>query len=363
MNNLTNEITGGVRKNKLLVNYSERVKNISRQSFLRKIANVGNKTELFTCTLNDLAGSVIRQQVTGNEFNRGEGIINKARAEEIIKNFYPDGFGMVTLVDNGDGTYTISDGHHRLFAITEMASRGLLENFGHVLVSVEVTGKKDGLKNYATKGSAVGHSLINKLTDPRLGLGNMLVHFIKKIPFGSYRDVSIINKKMYPQLSAIMYTIATTKDAEELNLSEALKAKTLITKIANFLPEELDFKVTSADEKKLVNAVSFTIEILTEFIKLNDKNKGTSQEVSLDAMASNILGNATVFALFVWDRYSGREYLTGIEAKTIATRMTDKIEDVDITASLLSGKKVAKATKKFYELVRTKKKDVFGFKD
>lgn len=330
---------------------------LSGSAFLKIHMDVFQSSSIGSCTLGDLADAALRNQIFMYKNNRGSGIIKESWVLEKAEKFYPDGFGMIVLVDVGHNRYKINEGHSRMQTLLYMRQIGTLKKYEKIVVPVQVVRDPDQfMEVYRSTNANHGHHIKDKLTNPDYGLGREVNNFLNIVDNIRYRDIKIVTKSHVKQIALMLYG-TTIKSDDGVSFLDLMKNNGKITELSNLLPDEFELRFSHHNKAKLKDSFNFALDVMKEVITLTDLKGGASEKASISTIGQHILGSAMFFGLLAWDRYSDSGNLTTIDAKRIAKNLVDKASWTDRELSLLSSKKGMKdAMQSFYEIIRTKRK-------
>lgn len=350
MNNLqtTNDFEKTVRKNAV------------GSPFFRVVAEIGENSKLALTTATELVNAVLKGQLINYSRNRGSGKISTSRVEEIVKNFNVDDLGQITVAYLGDGYYQLRDGHHRVYALLALYEQGKLPG-NDVGISLRIVPESEKMRAYANLNNVRSHSLKDKVTNEDLGLGKLIKKVLVQADLAPELGVTILDDRKKSLIGQILISIAEMEDSKNTDFSNMIRySGKRIKAVSNELPEDFSVKLSGKDATDIVAAINFAITAMKYFIKLEDLNKGQKSTASLSSSGQNIVSNGMLFAAIVWDKYTDRHTFGQLDPKTIGKKLSDKVDDAVVAASLMSAKKYSEAFQFFFRIIRTKETNVLG---
>lgn len=335
-------------------------KNAVSSPFFKPLTEVGEKSTLAVATARDLVSAVLRGQLINYARNRGSGKINMDRVAEIVKNFNVDDLGHITIAEIGGGHYQLRDGHHRMYALLALNEQNKLPS-DDVNISLRIVPESEKMRAYVNLNNVRSHSLKDKVTNEDLGLGKLIKKVLVQADLAPELGIKVVDDKKKALIGQMLIAASELEDAKSSDFSEMVRySSRRIKVVANELPEDFSVKISSKDTNEIVVAIDFAITAMKYFIKLEDLNKGQKSVANLSSSAVNIVNNGMLFAAIAWDKYTNRHTFGQLDARTIGKKLSDKVNDVEIAASLMSAKKYNEAFQFFFRIIRTKETNVLG---
>lgn len=335
-------------------------KNAVGSPFFKVLSSIGEKSSLAVTTAKDLVNAVLKGQLINYARNRGSGKINMARVEEIVKNFNVDDLGQITIAEVGGGHYQLRDGHHRVYALLALYEQGKLPS-DDVGVSLRIVPESEKMRAYANLNNVRSHSLKDKVTNEDLGLGKLIKKVLVQADLAPELSVKIVDDKKKALIGQIIIAASEMSDPKNSDFSEMVRySAKRIKSVSNELPEDFSVKLSNKDQIEIVASIDFAIAAMKYFIKLEDLNKGQKSVANLSSSAQNIVNNGMLFAAIAWDKYTNRHTFGQLDSKTIGKKLSDKVNDAEVAASLMSAKKYSEAFQFFFRIIRTKETNVLG---
>lgn len=335
------------------------IKENPKAGFLAPVCAIGDgNTLLCTTTIEKIVTERQKGIVEKNPDNRGTGTIDYNRVAEIAGNFKIGGFGEPELILQSDGSFMINDGHHRIEALVELSKNEIFQKIKDYTIALEVKKAKNSIESYAIKNSGKLHTILQKLTDSRLALGQSIELFLQNINTAPFFGVNMLESDKYVQIASLLLAISEHKGGKNLTYKDLVKYRSTVNKNASKLPHELRLNLRSSDVTNLVNSINYVLETMRYFVKISDSYDGRKAKAKLAKYERQIVGNSLFFLLLVWDKYSGVEMFTDLTPNRLASALNKKAEELVHTLSLLSGKSLTKAIPQIYTLLRTKTESV-----
>lgn len=346
------EFTFGHRKSNLILNHD---------LFATPLHRIGTKSQLYVVRIGDLVDAVLKGQIFGYKKNRGTGQPEVTLANEIAASFKPDAFGTIFLADQDNGTFKVNEGHSRICALLIMRQQETIDSHNDTFVTVQVSPSEMALAIYSDVNHQRGHSIKAKLTNDDYPFGKLLKRFFSGVNTSDFRGVEIVGKGHYPLTAQLLYIIGTADDPTTIDFSQVSRiASKEVARLANKIGDEFNLSVPLKRQEELTKAYNYAIDVFSDLVMENDQSNGKGDRAKLPSLVNSVLSSTMLFMFLVWDKYTGANIITELDAKTLAARMSNKISDLSIATSMLSAKSFPVGKKKLFDILRTKKKDVFS---
>lgn len=316
-----------------------------------KLVN-GNLTrvDISTQELLELAESNV---IIPYEKNRGGVRLNRQVIKSIQYNYNPDCIGVIHVEDLHNGQFKLCDAHHRLIGMRlRFRNNGFKKSELDSIIEIKIApDSKTGHELYAKLNCSRGHTTRNKILNDDLGMGEIIQKVLDKAKI----EKNNISSAYCNQIAYAIVFLAE-KDIKATSYRDLKRDRRKMAPLVGLTPNELAevFKFSQEKEKTLANALNYVVEIYKKFEELNMHELKLGKPV-MDATAKQIKNNASLFGYFLWDKASGRNQVTYLDAHTIAKRMTLKnnwvksaSEQFRIDCDMASGRIV--------ELLTTKKR-------
>lgn len=306
----------------------------------------GKKTSEFGMTYyityRELYNAVKAGQVIPYENNRGANGTSQSRVDRYAEKFEPGFFGMI-YVEKTDTTDIFKEitGHHRVGALVQAVDDGeVTDTVLDTVFPFSVVEKGKGLSVYGAEGSSKGHTKRAKITNPDLGLGQILEKIITQVKAPSPLDVEDVVRPQYQ--NAIIYTtlkVQTTSSSDwiKLNYADICRNKKSGTEVyVDLTPDELEevLKITASTQKKVADSLQWVVEVYYNFIK---RNMDDPKKISINRLpdyASDLLRQASFFGLLLWAKVSDVPF-TRAKPDRVARKMKKNNQKILKNAKLL----------------------------
>ena len=324
------------------------------------VSNVGDGVVLATVKLRDLISGMKEGYVVDYEKNRGNGKLNSSKVKTIAANYDINKLGIITIADFGNGLFKKADAHHRSAAILMKNDgvngfRGFSNTELDQEVSLHVIPKEDFIRVYSGLNSNNGHSSRQKVLNTDLGLGKLIQDILDL----QEKETSV-QEKFYTTIARCVYAYTGQMDlgVKQSSYADISLDRRVVSDDAGLSKADFDVKVTKTQKEEIAEALDYVNETYLQFRNLNNLNSGTkNKSVKLNATGRSIMSNASLFGFILWDRLSGRKYITGLTAKNLALRITEKDAQIERQAKdILNSVSRDNAADKIVQYICTKKR-------
>ena len=191
--------------------------------------------------------------------------------------------------------------------------------------------------------------------------GKMIKKILTQADLAPELGIKIVDDKKKALIGQMLIAVSEMKDTTDTDFSEMVRySSKRIKAISNELPEDFSLKITQKENSEFVSAIDFAIATMKYFVKLEDQNNGQKSSANLSSSGQNIVNNGMLFAAIVWDKYTNRHTFGQLDPKTVGKKLSAKVGDAEVAASLMSAKKYNEAFSFFFRIIRTKETNVLG---
>ncbi len=252
------------------------------------------------------------------ENNRGERGVSASRVKEMVRDFYPQGFGSIYVAHFGDFLMHI-DGHHRGDATVEVAADSKKSHLLDFPTTLILCHPNDLVKTYQKVNAMKSHTGAEKITNPDLLLGS----YIKK--FG---DLSGFDVGKHA-LNLMDCVIAAKDNGEQFYIADVFAARPKTVSLLDSGLDKEDFKISPKLKSKTVEALKAFKMVEQEVIaKSPMTNRGTPR---IDSNVRAVLQSPGFVMAFVSDYMSNGTAFKGFSSrnpKLLANTLISKAKPI-----------------------------------
>lgn len=325
-----------------------------------QIGTVGDNVVVATIKLRNLISAMKNGFLVDYEKNRGTGRLNQAKARKIAMNYDVNKLGTITVANFGDGIFKKADAHHRsggilikndgLNGISPFTNAELEQD-----VSLQIIQKEDFIRVYSGLNANNGHGSRAKVLNTDLGLGSLIDQILSL-----QQQESSVKEKFFTTIARCVYAYIglLDKPIKESSYAEISLDRKFVSEDAGLSKEEFDVKVSKAEKEIIAKALDYVNETYAQFKKLNNLSTNKkSNTIKLNATGRSLMSNASFFGFLLWDKLSGREYVTYLSPKNLALRITEKDAQIERQAKdILNSVSRDNAAEKIVAYICTKKR-------
>lgn len=287
--------------------------------------------------------------------NRGNGRLDNKKVNDIARDWNIIGLGTFPIEDQGDGTFKMVDAHHREAATMKrlIEMNGISEEDLDKNVQVLIAPKGLGDALYAYIGNTRGVTTRQDILHKRKGLGNLLTSILERQTIESS-----VEEKFYQTIARCVYGYAGKMEfdvhTEYVSFSDISKDRNTVNNDAKLTMDDYDFSLSEKQISSIVEAIDYLNETYFEFKAIQNisSRKG---KVKLSETSNKLLSSVGLYGFLLWDRLSGRQVITDVKPKTLATRLAEKDASVENTAiKLMNSRERDASAKKLVTLLNAK---------
>lgn len=257
---------------------------------------VGKSNLLFTASIKTIMNAFKTDVIVGYEWNRGNGKTKKSMVHNLRDEMNLDALQAMHIADNGDGTYTLLDFHHRVEALFgEYEENKLSAKEADADIPIILAKKENSLKVYQDLNNQKAHTTRQKLINPDLGVGKLLDEILSIV---SDPQQVVSEKLRHP----VIYCVAAYFDNKNGKLSSVGYEDVGLNRRkvglhANKSYEELPWKLTKNDKLWFSGKIAEVVQLINDY-RTTYPNLSDGEE--------KLLRNTHFFGLLLWDKISNQ---------------------------------------------------------
>lgn len=265
--------------------------------------------EVGTMTVKELVTLVKTGVIETYKNNRGDGLLKERKVRRYMDNWNRYSAGRLNLAEFGS-KLRISDGHHRIAALTRGYDAGIIS--GEEPVSYCVMPQDMFMQSYIQANEmGISHRNRAKLLNPDLAVGSFITPFLSK------EDIEL-KGKFLSQLANIVYCF---KNNEPMDYVSVYKARSKIRELLDVEAGSAPIFPKSGDAE-IREAVRYYKDVITTIkSRFAVDRRGSA---IMDQTTLKILGNASAFGIIVADKLSVRPAFTARKAERLADKILAK---------------------------------------